>query len=80
MPHILAFKFYEMEPRTRLVFTCPIFKNVFQLFSKVLLTNTTVRLEYVPTVAPKGLALELRVGKISYAGEAVNSDTSMTNR
>jgi hypothetical protein len=25
------------------------------------------------------LAVELRVGKISYAGEAVNSDTVMTN-
>jgi hypothetical protein len=45
----------------------------------VLLTDTIIRLEYVPTVAPKGLAVELRVGKISYAGEAVNSDTVMTN-
>ena len=44
------------------------------------MTDTTIRLEYVPTVAPKGLAIELRVGKISYAGEAVNNDNVMTNR
>ena len=41
--------------------------------------DTTIRLEYVPTVVPKGLAIEIRIGKISYAGDAANSDHSMTN-
>lgn len=44
---------------------------------QVLLFDTTIRLEYVPTVAPKGLALELRIGKISYAGEAINPNESL---
>ena len=43
------------------------------------MTDTTIRLEYVPTVAPKGLAIELRIGKIGYAGEAVNNESVMTN-
>jgi hypothetical protein len=46
----------------------------------VLLTDTTIRLEYVPTVAPKGLAVELRIAKINYAGEANNVNSVMTNR
>jgi hypothetical protein len=45
-----------------------------------LLTDTTIRLEYVPTVAPKGLAVELRIGKINYVGDAASRDNAMTNR
>ncbi len=36
---------------------------------QVLLVDTTIRLEYVPTIAPRGLALELKVGKLKYSGE-----------
>ena len=49
-------------------------------FFQVLLTDTTIRLEYVPTVAPKGLAVELRIGKINYVGDAASRDNAMTNR
>ena len=45
----------------------------------MLLTDTTIRLEYVPTVAPKGLAIELRIGRINYVGDAASSDKAMTN-
>lgn len=36
---------------------------------QVLLLDTTIRIEYVPTVAPRGLAMEVKVGKLRYSGE-----------
>ena len=36
---------------------------------QVQLTNTTIRLEYVPTAVPRGMAIELKVANINYSGE-----------
>jgi len=36
---------------------------------QVKLSNTTIRLEYLPGLEPRGLALEVQVGKIIYSGE-----------
>ena len=36
---------------------------------QVQLTNTTIRLEYVPTSVPRGMAVELKVANINYSGE-----------
>ncbi len=37
---------------------------------KVRLTNTVVRLEYLPGIEQQGLAVELHVGKLEYRGQA----------
>merc|ERR1719210_1107576 len=37
---------------------------------QVKLSNSTVRLEHMPGLEQRGIALELQVGKISYSGEA----------
>ena len=36
---------------------------------QVKLLNTTVRLEYMPGLDSRGIALELQIGKIIYSGE-----------
>lgn len=41
---------------------------------QVAFIDTTFRLEYVPTIAPRGLALEIKVGSLKYQGEAVGLD------
>ena len=35
---------------------------------QVSFSDTTFRLEYVPTVAPRGLALEIKIGSLNYCG------------
>eukprot|EP00093_Oithona_nana_P001821 01821.XXX_5499_11495_1 [CDS] Oithona nana genome sequencing. len=35
---------------------------------QVSFSDTTFRLEYVPTVAPRGLALEIKIGNLNYCG------------
>lgn len=40
---------------------------------QVAFIDTTFRLEYVPTIAPRGLALEIKVGSLKYKGEAVDN-------
>lgn len=37
---------------------------------QVSFSDTTFRLEYVPTVAPRGLALEIKIGNLNYCGSA----------
>ena len=47
---------------------------------KVTLKNTTFRIEYLPTVEARGLALEVKIGKIIYAGElGSNNQTNQGN-
>ena len=51
---------------------------------QVQLTNLVLRLEYVPSAEPRGLALELKIGSIRYAGEiptegAPTTDTYITS-
>lgn len=41
---------------------------------QVAFIDTTFRLEYVPTIAPRGLALEIKVGSLKYQGEAIGQD------
>lgn len=41
---------------------------------QVAFIDTTFRLEYVPTIAPRGLALEIKVGSLKYQGEAIGVD------
>jgi hypothetical protein len=41
------------------------------------LLDTTIRIEYVPTIAPKGLALQMNIGHVRYSGEAVNANDSV---
>lgn len=41
---------------------------------QVAFIDTTFRIEYVPTIAPRGLALEIKVGSLKYSGEAVGGD------
>ena len=51
----------------------PYYENIQQnqlIFLKVRLTNTVVRLEYLPVIEQQGLAVELHVGKLEYRGQA----------
>ena len=41
---------------------------------QVAFIDTTFRLEYVPTIAPRGLALEIKVGSLKYQGEGIDDN------
>lgn len=43
------------------------------------LTNTTVRLEYVPTVEARGLALEVHIGLLMYSGNPNPSESGQSD-
>jgi hypothetical protein len=43
------------------------------LLKKVVLIDTTFRVEYVPTIAPRGLAMEIKVGNLKYSGEILGA-------
>ena len=47
---------------------------------QVQLTNTTFRLEYVPTSIPRGMAIELKVATINYSGEIQGENSSQQSR
>ena len=46
---------------------------------QVKLLNTTVRLEYMPGLDNRGIALELQIGKIIYSGETGDGAGQVTN-
>ena len=41
---------------------------------QVSFSDTTFRLEYVPTIAPRGLALEIKIGHLNYSGSTGQDD------